>query len=588
MKKAFTLFVFVVAAIWQLGAQIPQNSPIPAGFRIETEDGLFRTFSYRGASDWGDTLLQSITAEMVWAQGLDSLGNETDSLVCDSMASSLAGKIALIRRGGCEFGFKSHFAEEAGALAVVICNWVPEGQEINGVAGGIPNMGGGAFGAQVGIPVLAISKEDGDLIGGKLDAGIPVTGFLEVRSFGGPRTAYAYQTPQEGIKPLADMGVTFINIDNATTIPNLSVNAVVTAPNGQATTITQSLTDVQPLSVNTVVFSDSYTPSAVGTYNVKFTNSVTPDELEQSFIITDDHTYALDNGDLIPNTNGTLELETGRFKTPGVNHSALNFHIGNVYRTGPNPVKATHVTFVLGNYSELYTGEPASDIMYINIYDADPDGNGTVPMTSFPGYGGLNENSGLVFPVPGSSTEYVFKETDQDFQFTTVKLPSAVTLGANKIYLVTVQYDGLSAALGIPPKFAFGGDAPQAGEIGSMIYWRDSLRADGGGFDVNYFLRLHLEGFENSTQEPLDDNKVTLTPTPASKNVNLELRLDNVAEEVDVRIYDFTGRMVSNRTLENVQEGRYSFDVSRYANGTYFMAINTPEGFRSKKFQVQH
>ncbi|MBK8568045.1 MAG: T9SS type A sorting domain-containing protein [Saprospiraceae bacterium] len=68
----------------------------------------------------------------------------------------------------------------------------------------------------------------------------------------------------------------------------------------------------------------------------------------------------------------------------------------------------------------------------------------------------------------------------------------------------------------------------------------------------------------------------------------MELSLDNIAQEVDVRIYDFTGRMVSNRRLENVQNGRFGFDVSRFANGTYFMAINTPEGFRSKKFQVQH
>jgi hypothetical protein len=580
MKKAFTLFLFVVVAVWQLGAQIPTDSPIPVVVRIESSDGSARTLDYGKPSGWCDTLIQTVTGEIVLAFGLDSLGNETDSLVCDSMATDLTGKIALISRGTCEFGWKSLRAQEAGAIGVIIYNRLLLSETDGTAVGGTMGMGAGAVGAEVNIPVVSLSKEDGLLILEKLEAGITVTGIFEVRSFGGPRTAYSYQTPQEGIKPITDMGVTFINIDNSTTIPNMTVNAIVTDPTGQSTTITETLTDVPPLSVNSVVFSDGYTPSAVGTYNVKFTNSITPDELDQSFIITDDHTYALDNGDLVPNTNGTLELDSATF----VDVAQFRFDIGNIYRTGPTPIKATHVSFVLGNHSELYTGSASSDVMYINIYNADPDNNGTVP---YPGpllsYAALNENGGPLLPI--AATEYVIQETDQDFQFTTVELPNPVTLAANKIYLVTVEYNGLKAGLGIPPKFAFGGRDRPAGEFGSIIF-DDSLRTD--GFDVNYFLRLHLEGFSTGTNNPLEDNKFTLSPVPASKSVNLELSLDNMAQEVDVRIYDFTGRMVNNRRLENVQNGGFGFDVSQLANGTYFMAIHTPEGFRSKKFQVQH
>ncbi|MCU0347289.1 MAG: T9SS type A sorting domain-containing protein [Saprospiraceae bacterium] len=556
-------------------AQIPNESPIPVDFRIESQDGLVRTFDYTSAVAWCDTLTQTVSGDLVWAYGLDSLGNETDSLLCDSMAmGDLTGKIALIRRGLCNFSLKAYRAKQAGAIGVIIVNglYLPDG-------GGLVNMAAGLYAANVEIPTIFISREDGDIILDKLDNGTPVTAFFEVRGFSNPRAAYSYHTPLAGVKPLEDVSATYINISSTMTLPSVTINAEFTDPSGATSTLSQTITDVAPLSINKVDFDETYTPSMVGEYNVLFTNSFNADELESSFIITE-HTFALDDNNLVPNTNGTLELDSASFVNAG-----FRFDMGNFYRTGPTPVKATHITFVLGNHSELYTGTPSSDVMYINIYNADPDNNGSVP---YPGpltsYNGFNEGgTGQLNPI--AFTEYVIQESDQDFQFTTVELPSPVTLEANKIYLVNIQYNGLEAGSGIPPKFAFGGDTRPAGELGSMIF-DDSLRTD--GFGVNYFMRLHLEGFATSTNNPLEDHKVTLSPNPASKNVNLELALDQVATEVDVRIYDFTGRLVSTRVLDNVQKGRFAFDVSKMNNGTYFMAINTPEGFRSKKFQVMH
>ncbi|MCC6725119.1 MAG: T9SS type A sorting domain-containing protein [Saprospiraceae bacterium] len=580
MKKAFTLLLFVVAAVWQLVAQIPSTSPIPVVVRTVATDGTARVYDY-GKPGFCDTLVQTVSGDIVLAYGLDSLGNETDSLVCDSMAADLTGKIALISRGTCEFGWKALRAQEAGAIGVFMYNRLWNGEIEGTTSGGPVGMGAGAVGAEVHIPTIMLSKEDGLAILDKINAGHTVTGFFEVRSFGGARTAYARQTPQESIKPLSDMGVTYINIDNST-VPSVAINAVITDPNGQTTSLSETLTDVAPISVNTVVFADSYTPSAVGTYNVKFTNSLTPDELEQSFVISNDHTFALDDGNLIANTNGTAELDSAGFVDGG-----FKFDIGNVYRTGPQPVTATHVTFVLGNHSELYTGDPGSDVLYINIRNADPDGNGNIPNpVALPtGYNGLNENGGQVLPIV--ATEYVLQETDQDFQYTTVELPNPVTLAANKIYLVTVEYDGSSAGTGIPPKFAFGGEAPPAGEVGSVVYYNDSLRVNSVAFfRKNFFLRLHLDGYATGTEDVLEDSKVTVSPVPASSKVNLDFDLDNMAAEVEVRILDFTGRLVSTRSLENVQKGRFGFDVSTMPTGTYFFSISTPEGFRSKKFQV--
>lgn len=574
MKKALTLLLFCWAFVSQVTAQVPNESPIPVEFRVESQDGLVRAFDYTSAVAWCDTLTQTVTGQIAWAYG-DSSGLVTDSLLCDSnmIFNDLTGKVALIRRGICNFSLKAWNAQQAGAVAVIIVDhtYVADG-------GGLVNMAAGINADLVTIPTIFITRDDGDIILDKLDNGIPITGILEVRAFGGPRTAYSYHTPLPAVKPLEDIGVTFLNTDDASTIPSVTINVEFTDPNGATTTLSQTINDVAPLSVNNVKFDDSYTPSVIGTYSATFSNSITPDEIEQQFVITD-YTFALDNNDIVTNTNGTIEPDSAGFVNAG-----FRYDFGNLYRTGPTAVTATHASFMISNPDELFTGEASSDVFYINLYNADPDGNGSVPYPAgFASYAGLNENGGPVIPI--ASAEYVISDTDEGFQFITVEFPNPVTLAANKMYLLMIEYNGLEAGSGIPPKYAFAGNDRMAGEVGTMIF-TDSLYTDGWGNNYNGVVRLHLDGFATSTDNPLEDYKVTLSPNPTSNNINLDLALDNVASEVEVRILDFTGRMVSNRTLDNVQKGRFSFDVSNLANGTYFMSINTPEGFRSRKFQV--
>ncbi|MBI1224875.1 MAG: T9SS type A sorting domain-containing protein [Bacteroidetes bacterium] len=576
MKKALTLFVFMGAMSSVLMAQIPNPSPIPVEFSVQSTGGFNKVFDYTSAVDWCDTLTQTVSAPLAWAYALDSLGMQGDSLLCDSnlIFNDLTGKIALIRRGICNFTLKAWNAQQAGAVGVIIVDhtYIADG-------GGLVNMAAGTNATLVHIPTIFITRDDGDQILAKLDSGEPVTATFTVRAFGGPRTAYSYHTPLAAVKPLSDIGVTFLNTDADNTIPTVTINAEITAPGGQTTTLSQSLLNVAPLSVNTVTFDDSYTPTAVGNYNVKFTNSLTPDEIEQGFVITD-YTFALDNGVVVPNTNGTIEPDSANF----VNLYNFQYDMGNVYRIGASPVVATHMSFMISNPDELYQGNPDADRFDIVLYNADPDGNGSIPYPAgLTSYNGLNENGGPLIPL--ATTEYILSPDDQGFEFITVAFPNPVTLAANKMYLIMVQYNGGEAGTGIPPKYAFGGNDRPAGEVGTMIF-TDSLHTDGWGNNYNGFIRLHLDGFASSTSTVLDEYKLSVSPNPASTSVNLHLALDNTAPEVQVNILDFTGRLVSSRTLDNVQKGRYNFDVSKLPNGTYFMSVSTPEGFRSKKFQI--
>lgn len=62
--------------------------------------------------------------------------------------SEVSGKIAIIDRGTCEFGTKALNAQKAGAVGCIICNF----EEAT------VNMGAGAEGGQVTIPVLSVKK----------------------------------------------------------------------------------------------------------------------------------------------------------------------------------------------------------------------------------------------------------------------------------------------------------------------------------------------------------------------------------------------------------------------------------------------
>lgn len=66
-------------------------------------------------------------------------------------ASEVSGKMVLIQRGSCEFGFKALMAENARAIGVIVYN----------NTAGYVYMAAGVNGASVNIPVLFISQRDG-------------------------------------------------------------------------------------------------------------------------------------------------------------------------------------------------------------------------------------------------------------------------------------------------------------------------------------------------------------------------------------------------------------------------------------------
>ncbi len=118
-----------------------------------------------GTQTWGtpNMLLTSnaVSSQLVLVQGIDPVvsGNCTFDKACNggsaiTNSAMLAGKIAVIRRGSCEFGSKALAAQNAGAIACII---------VNANSGPI-DMNGGTDGMLVTIPTIMVGFTTGDAI----------------------------------------------------------------------------------------------------------------------------------------------------------------------------------------------------------------------------------------------------------------------------------------------------------------------------------------------------------------------------------------------------------------------------------------
>lgn len=163
MKK-FLLFVGISLITTLSSAQVIFNVEAPS-----PNQGNYDMSYAQASSGWGvpDMLdpANAIQGELCMA----SDGTAGDSLACNALTNNVTGKIACLYRGDCEFGVKALNCQNAGAIGVVIINNIP----------GAPiQMGGGAQGTNVTIPVVMISDIDGATLKAEMEACAGTTAFI--------------------------------------------------------------------------------------------------------------------------------------------------------------------------------------------------------------------------------------------------------------------------------------------------------------------------------------------------------------------------------------------------------------------------
>lgn len=574
MKKVFTLvlaFAIVCFASMQAKAQINDASPFPINFVIEQPASIAATYDYgTQTEEWGPQLDRTVSGVVAWGFGesVDADGNpipgSRDSLGCAPLTNGadLKDKMVMIRRGVCNFSLKVYHAQVAGAAGVLIANHYDD--PANDAQTVVGMLGGDSL-AAVTVPAVFISRATGELIVPEVDAGNEVIATFDLLNLNDHFGPYAYFTPQSQIVPLDEIQVDFFN-DSPLQSVTPTVTVEITDPAGDVTTFSETQ-EVGALGDSTFTFPD-YVPSMKGAYSIIYKNDFNTDELRHDFEITE-NVFGVDAGApygwISPGDQGFID-------------DGSTYDFGSTYIAGADGL-ATCVTFGLNNPGALFTGNPTADVFTAVIYDLDP--TGAAPPTgaedSYDSFG-LLEFGG-----------YTLTGNEAPGDLINIEFFAPVALEEGKAYLVMIQYNGNNAGIGVAPQYLTSGEINYP-YFGSMVF-TDRLYTGGWASNTNGVIRLGMEGFDctntvSTDNIALDDSKVSVFPNPTNELVNLDLKLAEVADQIEIKMVDVTAKTIRTYVHKNVKERTFNFNVSDLENGTYFLHIKTPEGMRAQKFTV--
>lgn len=229
------------------------RKPTKTVVRVNSPSGIARTYVFGPAGYGPNVGTVNLTADAVLVN--DGTANPTQG--CFSLASgSLTGKIALVDRGTCASNEKVYYAQQAGAIAVIM---------LSDVAGGPPGMFGGIYASLITIPAMSMTQADGDAIKAALTPG-PVNISI---------------TQEEVISTTLVTNNGVIDYPQGNPIPNVTNNDLIVnsfSLCGTSSTTALQIGGSNSFSVGTTWYTDAALTTAGGTYNAG-TNTFTPTSL---------------------------------------------------------------------------------------------------------------------------------------------------------------------------------------------------------------------------------------------------------------------------------------------------------------------
>lgn len=570
MRLTFTILFICAVATISFG-QINAESPYPVDFEVTSPAAAAGIYDYgtqTGNVDnpiWGPTLSETLSGEIAWGF------NATDSLGCEAITTDLTGKLALIRRGACDFSTKVLNAQNAGAIGAIIVNHYANADDTGATLVG---MLGGVDGPAVTIPAVFISRSSGEAIIPSVDAGETVNASFVVKSFYDPVSSFSIQTPTSDAIAFDSYFIHYVN-PSSVDAADVTVTATITAPSGTETILTGN-SIVEPLADSIIVLDGDFLPTEMGTYTVAWTHDQGPETLESNFYTTE---YAY--GTARPTINQAPRVSDADFQTGN-----LIYQAGALSIMDADGAVATHASFGLSNGADLFTGDPISDQIVVILYDADNDENDLIdfsPTSASTTFDELTPVALASYVITGNETVdqqiYVEWEDLEDGD-------NMVTLKPNGAYYTVIAYDGGDAGLGICPGFTASSGVNYLNFPTTPIIVSGSFFS-GGWNGSTVGIGLHLAGFEPpvNTEDlvELDAAKITLAPNPVSSRLNVMFNLDETADQVQLMLTDVSGKLVSADQYEQVFNQSIEIDMNRLPAGTYFLSIATPEGYRVER-----
>jgi PA domain/Secretion system C-terminal sorting domain len=585
MKNLFTRLFYLLLLVFITSTSVSAQGTQNDDFIIRLISSGITTVDYAkvaaagecgwGYAAFGASVKQEFSGEIVWAY--DNVGQ--DSVCCDTIIQDLTGKIALIRRGTCNFSLKAYWAQQAGAIAVIIVNHYNDPTHTACTTTG---MSAGTNAALDTIPCVFLPRAYAEVIDAEIAAGHhPVAHFLLPRMLDG-FAEYSFATPISQIDTLGNMSLRYINRSSSIQ-PNVALKVNIDGPSGYVYTETVPLGDLEIGKDTTVDFSAYVPPSVLGDFTVTFTNnkySESRDSIARHFRHTE-HTFANDNFIIDPYGVGPTHAD---FQT------TFKFQTGSLYLTGDNGARAIAISFGIGllpdSTSVIVPGaDPMTNDIIVQVYDGDIDNDGFIDVETT--WQAMDDALQVV--ALGTFTmqdDHVF---DSIYTMPLMDLEGHpyVNLIPNHPYYASLSYNGLLAGLGKSVRFSNTAEENRYINFPSNPYQPKDVMLELVGSTI--IQRLQIDPNWVDTKVPqLEANRVLLSPNPANDLVNLDISLSEVNKVVTVRLLDWTGSVVKSEFRRDFQNGRIGFNTASLPSGAYLVWVTTNEGSNFKKVMVCH
>ncbi|WCL80701.1 T9SS type A sorting domain-containing protein [Saprospira sp. CCB-QB6] len=534
----------------------------PMVVEVNTPASISGTYVYGYQSDWGPTsLAATITGEAAWARTAAN-----DSIACDSVVNDLTGKVALVRRGACNFSLKTLNAQTQGAVACVICNNQP--------GAGVINMAGGTFGAQVNIPAVMLSYEDCALLANAMDAGDTVNITFRKPALVANRTStYAYRTPLSQVHDLDLINIGLINT-SPTAVPQAIVKVDITDPANNVTSYMDTLSLAADTVIDFHIFEEVYpAPTDTGRYQIVFSADYTTDTVFQDFVVTE-NTFALDNGNPADQRFYTL-----------ADFSANRYDVGACFYTA-DTVEAFHwASFGLGPNPDYIQQQ-----LNVFLYKAKPGVTITGQDVDYSKFDIVAVNSHNIRAEDTASGSLIIKRL-----YEVQNGEDSIVLDSNTLYALVVSFRG-NGSIVDPPYFEFAGNGARL-DFSTIVHGTDLSMGGFGGPQVR--VRMHKEasytaetptgsGLAVNESPLLEAASLSLFPNPTQDLLNLNIVAVDGAEEAIVSIMTATGQVLKSQVVAlNGQNTIEQVQLKDLPAGAYLAYLQIGNKFTVKQFVKQ-
>jgi len=605
----FTNLVATMLAVFALcgnsNAQEYAAQKLGARLIVESPSAIAgsKKFTYSSNPDmsgpWGAVLTPRVHEEVV---------RFSDSEACNTV-TGVNGKWALIYRGNCEFGEKAWNAENAGAIGVIIWNHTPDE---------LVNMAAGSFGASVTIPVLFVTKQDGEAINNQLIGGQQV--FISISPWGfgknhdlalldgsvaaSPGMAVPlYQLDGSDVPAYRGYTGALVANTGASTETNVKVKSMVSfTPSGSSTStpfyedsvVVASFPTTDSVKTITSPRSYKFTPTQTGVYNVQYT--LTADDADEfAMDNTQEYNFAVTNDVFC---RGRYDISADKPVITGYSRIATTDYPwtwGPLFYNKKGGYQLKQLKFALMDQD---TSKHAFPTGYIDAYifkwnDLNGDQYITYDELTLKG-AAVNEFMGLDSPKklmtvdignPFDGQPMTIISDDTSYYWVAFNLGTEFRLSvdANSNYYARAW----AAKYATNPSFDFWG--PGILKAKGDLVAGDTIKPISYGVTVPYSGIIDSVSFDQQYSVPAvalvtsmwpvsvaNTNKVserfTIYPNPATDVVYTKLTLDKPSN-VYIKVMDALAREISVTRHTNVQNETIPVDVKSLAPGSYYIVL---------------